>query len=549
MIPKESGGKMSLFEKAAQLEKENRAFALITITSSRGSAPRNQGRMIVLPEGELLGTVGGGPAEKYVTEEAMDALKAGESRTVSYKLDSGESPNSIDMVCGGDMDFFVEVFLPRPSLFLSGGGHVNLALSRLADFLKFPYIVGDTRKGMAGIERYPHALAHIAADDSAGMFRQAMEKNWISRETSILIATHNHDETALKEALKTPAAYIGMLGSKRKVHLFFEKMRKEGFSDKDLRRVYSPVGLDIGTETPEEIAVSIMAEIMKVQSGSSGNSLSLFRKDSPPLAIVRGAGDLATGTISKLHRCGFQVAALEIPHPTVIRRTVSFAQAVFDREVTVEGVTAVYARTLEEMEKAWLSDKVPVLADPEGHWIRELSPPILIDAIIAKKNLGTHKEMAPVVIALGPGFTAGEDVHAVIETNRGHNLGKVITQGPAAPNTGIPGNIAGHTQDRVVRSPARGKLTVRKDIGSFVKKGELIAKVGSSDITSPLDGVIRGMIADGTSVTEGFKIADVDPRGDETYCRIISDKARAIAGGVLEAILRLSPDLIAGGRV
>ncbi len=538
---------MSLFDKAAQLEKDNKAFAMITITSSRGSAPRNKGRMIVLPEGEIFGTVGGGPAEQMVMEEARKSLKTGESRMVAYKLDSGTSSSSIDMVCGGDMEFFVEVFTPRPALFLAGGGHVNLALSRLADYLNFPYIVADTRKGIATPERFPGALGRLEGDSSADLFRSAREKGWITEKTAILIATHNHDDSALREALSTEAVYIGMLGSKRKVKLFFEKMLHQGFQEKDLQRVYAPVGLDIGTETPEEIALSIMAEIMQVQSGGSGRSLAGNRKALPPLAIVRGAGDLATGTISKLFRCGFRVAALETSHPTVIRRTVSFAQAVFDREVTVEGITAVLAETEEDIKKAWNTGKIPIIPDPEGHWIKKLAPLIVVDAIIAKKNLGTRRDMAPVVIGLGPGFSAGEDVHAVIETNRGHNLGKVIHDGPAAPNTGIPGNIAGHTADRVVRAPSEGQVKVLKDIGSLVSKGEVILKVGSEEVLSPLDGVVRGMIAGGAEVTRGFKIADVDPRGDVTYCRIISDKARAIAGGVLEAILQLSPELLSGG--
>ena len=538
---------MSLFDKVAQLEKDNKAFAIITITSSRGSAPRNKGRMILLPDGESFGTVGGGPAEKMVTLEALEALKTGVSRMVYYKLDSGTSPSSINMVCGGDMEFFVEVFTPRPALFLAGGGHVNLALSRLADYMNFPYIVADTRKDITTAERFPRALGRLEGDNSADIFRSAREKGWITEKTAVLIATHNHDDSALQEALSTDASYIGMLGSKRKVKLFFDRMRQKGFTEQDLKKVFAPVGLDLGTETPEEIALSIMAEIMQVQSGSTGDSLTLNRPPRAPLAIVRGAGDLATGTISKLFRCGFRVAALEMPHPTVIRRTVSFAQAVFDTEVTVEEITAVLARTEDEIESAWDAGKIPIIPDQEGFWIKKLSPRIVVDAIIAKKNLGTCKDMAPVVIGLGPGFSAGEDVHAVIETNRGHNLGKVILDGPAAPNTGIPGNIAGHTSERVVRAPGKGTVKVLKDIGSIVSKGEIILKVGRTAVESPLDGVVRGMIAGGAEVTEGYKIADVDPRGDASYCRIISDKARAIAGGVLEAILQLSPELLSGG--
>ena len=223
----------------------------------------------------------------------------------------------------------------------------------------------------------------------------------------------------------------------------------------------------------------------------------------------------------------------------------SFAQALIDGRFTLEGITAVKAETEEEIFKAWERKEVPVLPDPRGEWISRLSPRIVVDAILAKKNqAGTRRDMAPLVIGLGPGFIAGEDVHAVIETNRGHNLGKIILEGPAESNTGIPGNIAGYTAERVVRAPGAGRITIKKDIGSLVARGDELAAIGKERILSPLDGVVRGMIAEGTEVTEGFKIADVDPRGDVSYCRIISDKARAIAGGVLEAILTLDPDLL-----
>ena len=539
---------MSLFEQAAALEKSNKSFALITITSSKGSAPRNQGRMIVLPDGTTSGTIGGGPAEKLIMETALDCLEQGESRSVSYRLDSGTSDKSIGMICGGDMDFFIEVFLPKTALFLTGGGHINQAVSRLADFLNYPYAVADTRVNMSSRERFPHALCHIQGRDSRELLEQGIAVGCITENTAILIATHNHDDSALREALKTPASYIGMLGSKRKVRVFAEKMMAEGVSRKDLTRLHAPVGLDLGTETPEEIALSILAEIMKHSSQGSGRSLSLFHpvQRKAPLAIIRGAGDLATGTISKLSRCGFRVAALEMEKPTVIRRTVSFAQAMMEGRWTVEGMTAVKAVNKEEIFTAWEEGCIPVIPDPSGGWIKKLQPEIVIDAIIAKKNYGTHKAMAPVVIALGPGFKAGEDVHAIIETNRGHNLGTIIREGEAEGNTGIPGNIAGFTAERVVRAPVEGTLEIIRDIGSLVKKGEGIARIGKTEILSPLSGVVRGMIASGTPVTEGFKIADVDPRGDDSYCYLISDKARAIAGGVLEAILTLNPGLLAG---
>lgn len=538
---------MSLFEEAARLEEANRAFAMVTITSSRGSAPRNRGRMIVLPDGSIRGTIGGGPAEKLVIEAAQECLRTGESRSVAYKLDNGGSEGSIQMICGGNMEFFVEAFLPRPSLFLMGGGHVNQAVARMADLLGYPYAVADTRPNMVSAERFPRAAARLVGDETPALLQEGCDEGWIGPETALLIATYNHDESALRRALETPAGYIGMLGSKRKVALLFKRMEEAGFTPEELNRVYAPVGLDLGTETPEEIALSILAEIMRDRSGSSGRSLARWKRPgAAPLVVVRGAGDLATGTISKLSRCGFRVAALEREAPTVIRRTVSFAQALFDGSATVEGITAVKARGEEEIRCAWDRGEIPVIPDPEGVWIERLQPQAVVDAILAKKNLGTRRDMAPTVIGLGPGFSAGEDVHGVIETNRGHNLGRVILEGPAEADTGIPGNIAGFTRERVLRSPASGVLEVLRDIGSLVEEGEPLATVGGQEVLSPLKGVVRGMIAPGTEVPEGFKIADVDPRGDAAYCRIISDKARAIAGGVLEALLRLRPELLTG---
>ena len=539
---------MSLFSKAAELERQNKAFALITITASEGSAPRNSGRMILLRDGTIFGTVGGGPAERLVMKEGISCLNEGKSRTVSYRLDSGDSEKSINMVCGGNMEFFIEVFQSRPALFLAGGGHVNQALAELAQKLDYPYVVADSRPSMATPERFPGALGHLCEGDSSSLIAQGAARGLIGRETSLIIATHNHDESALKAALKTQSIYIGMLGSKRKVLLFLEKMKESGFSDEDLSRVYSPVGLDLGAETPHEIAVSILAEIMMIRAGSSGKSMALLpRAVKPPLVVVRGAGDIASGVICRLKNSGFRVVALETGEPTVIRRTVSFADALRFDSATVEGIEAVSIRTEEELSKALSEQKIPVINDPQGLWIEKLKPLCVVDAILAKKNLGTRMDMAPVVIALGPGFTAGKDVHCVVETMRGHSLGQTIMEGDALMNTGIPGTIGGYSSERVVKAPAEGVIDVLCDIESIVKKGEVLARIGKTEVLSPLDGVVRGMIAPGTRVAKGLKMADVDPRGEVSYCRQVSDKARAVAGGVLEALLQLSPGILRNG--
>ena len=254
------------------------------------------------------------------------------------------------------------------------------------------------------------------------------------------------------------------------------------------------------------------------------------------LIIIRGAGDLATAVAIRLHNSGFRVVCLEVAKPTVIRRTVSFAQAVFEGQACVEGVRARLV-SLDDIEKAFSKDFVPVLIDPSGDAIRILHPAVLIDAIIAKRNLGTTRNMAPFTVALGPGFVAGEDVDCVVETARGHNLARLIYSGSAAPNTGIPGNIEGFTSERVIHSPCSGTFRSVKKIGDIVAKGDVIAEVGGMPVCATIDGMIRGLLHDGLDVPEHFKIADIDPRGSRADYLSCSDKARALGGAVLEAVM------------
>ena len=271
------------------------------------------------------------------------------------------------------------------------------------------------------------------------------------------------------------------------------------------------------------------------------------------LIVLRGAGDLATGTIHRLKKAGFRLLVLEAEHPAAIRRQVALSEAVYAGSARVEDVEAVRMdvdlaekknrkELLEqEMERIWKKDGVPVLVDPAGLSIAALRPAVVVDAILAKKNLGTTKEMAPLVIALGPGFTAGEDVDVVIETKRGHNLGRVIRSGSAVPNTGIPGIIGGYGKERVMHAQAEGILRNVASIGDIVEARAVIAEIETENGTVPveasLSGLLRGLIRDGYPVTKGFKIADIDPRKEELQnCFTISDKARCIAGSVLEVI-------------
>ena len=250
--------------------------------------------------------------------------------------------------------------------------------------------------------------------------------------------------------------------------------------------------------------------------------------------LVRGAGDIATGTLLRLKRCGFSVAALEVPAPSAIRRTVSFSEAIYDGETTVEGITARRVDALPETPTDWL----PVLVDPEGRTIRDARPAAVVDAILAKRNLGTSMDMAPATVALGPGFSAGKDVHAVVETKRGHTLGRVIWDGPAAPNTGIPGVVGGFGLERVIHAPAGGKLRVLRDIGSTVEKDDIIAFLDDTPVRASIPGLIRGMLREGFPVPAGMKMADIDPRPDTDW-HTVSDKAMAVGGGVLEALMSL----------
>lgn len=307
------------------------------------------------------------------------------------------------------------------------------------------------------------------------------------------------------------------------------------------------------------------------------------------LIICRGAGDLATGIIHRLHRAGHRVIALETDYPAAIRRQVSFCEAVYDGSAAVEGVTARLVPALTDaktdteiateadvetdtetysgvndiptanivsekwsrsaIEAVLEAGEVPLLIDPTGESIALLKPDVVIDAIIAKKNLGTTINMAPLVIGVGPGFTAGHDVHLVIESMRGHNLARIITDGMAQPNTGVPGNIAGFTSERVIHAPAAGYIHDVRKIGDIVQKGDEIARIypdkGSYDnalseyvsVNATITGIIRGLIREGYYFKKGFKIADIDPRESElTNCFTISDKARSIAGSVLEAV-------------
>ena len=258
------------------------------------------------------------------------------------------------------------------------------------------------------------------------------------------------------------------------------------------------------------------------------------------IVVIKGAGEMASGVAWRIYMSNIRkILMLETASPLAVRRKVSFCEAVHAERQTVEGVQAIKVDGYDTMQMAWNRGNIVIVVDPDWKLLDRAQPNVVVDAILAKKNLGTHKKEAPLVIGLGPGFDAGQDVHMVIETNRGHHLGRIITSGKAAPDTGIPGSIKGYTQERVLRAPRDGEFNTRCSIGNPVKQGDAIGTVAGEPVAARIDGVIRGLIRSPMHLSRGLKIGDIDPRGVVDYCDTISEKARAIGGAVLEAILRV----------
>ena len=261
--------------------------------------------------------------------------------------------------------------------------------------------------------------------------------------------------------------------------------------------------------------------------------------------LIKGAGDLATGIASRLYGAGHRILMTEIAEPLTVRRTVALSRAVYEGCAEVEEMRAFRADSQEEAAEVLCRGDIPVIVDPEARCRRWYEPDVIVDAILAKKNLGTEITDAPFVIGVGPGFTAGNDCHCVVETKRGHTLGNVIWQGSAIPNTGVPGNVGGYTIERLIRASAAGKIEPRVKIGDFVEAGQVVAVTGGEPVYAQMSGIVRGMLQEGAAVTENLKIGDIDARAEISHCYTISDKARAIGGGVLEAVDRFA---LAGTR-
>ncbi|MFT8347955.1 selenium-dependent molybdenum cofactor biosynthesis protein YqeB [Clostridium saccharoperbutylacetonicum] len=258
------------------------------------------------------------------------------------------------------------------------------------------------------------------------------------------------------------------------------------------------------------------------------------------IVLIKGAGDLATGVAHRLRKCGFDIIMTEISEPTTVRRTVAFSQAVYDKYTEVEGIKAILVSEIEEAKNVIREGHIAVMIDEKAKIIKDIKPEVVVDAIVGKRNLGTNINDAPIVIALGPGFTVGVDCHCIIETQRGHYLGKAIYSGNAIPNSGVPGNIGGYTKERIIKATTNGKILPISKIGQYVEKGSIVAYVDGVPILAEISGIVRGMLQKNITVFKGMKSGDIDPRCEKNHCFTISDKARSIGGGVLEGILYLN---------
>ncbi|OHD77818.1 MAG: molybdenum hydroxylase, partial [Spirochaetes bacterium RIFOXYC1_FULL_54_7] len=370
---------MDLFSKASELNGSNTPFALATIVSSSGSTPRGKAKMIVLADGSTFGTVGGGLVEAKVIEEARKAIDFDRPVMLDYALDHGHGPESLDMECGGAMKVLVEVFGARPRVLIAGGGHVGLEIAKLARTIGYRVAVVDDRPDFVTSERFPMAAELYVQPD----LEAALAAAPVDRNTCVVIATNAGDERALRRFVGSDSRYLGFLGSRRKVRVLLDKLRAEGFTKEELDRIRAPIGLDLGAETPEEIAVSIIAEIMAVVAGRDAAPLS--GRDGE-LVVVRGGGDLGTGVVVRLKEAGFRLVILETGQPRAIRRTVSLAEAVYEGQSTVEGVHARLVSDLDQARALLADGSVPVLIDPDCSSLPALAPFALVDAVMAKRN-------------------------------------------------------------------------------------------------------------------------------------------------------------------
>jgi xanthine dehydrogenase accessory factor len=525
---------MSRFEDIATLVDRGEPVAVLTVVGTDGSAPREVGtRMAVTPDDEY-GTIGGGTVEGLAVDAAREVLAGdAEPGVRSYELRPG---GNTGMVCQGEMDVFIDCIEGQPRLFIAGGGHIGGALADLATGLGYSVTVVDDRPEYADPGAFPETVSVVEGD-----YESVLRDRELGSDDSVAVATRSStfDKGAIAAALDADAGYVGFVASQGKAKRVLEALAEEGYDRSALARVRAPVGLDLGRGDPPGIALSIMAELSRDRHGTSGDPLSGL--DLSDLVVVRGGGDLGSGVVYRLHRAGFPVVVTEVPEPTVVRRGVAFGAAVYEDSTTVEGVTGRHVPGIDEAIDVLADGEVPVLVDPAAGVAEDLEAAVLVDATMlkGKRDSGTRRDDAPVVVGLGPGFEAGEDVDAVVETDRGHELGRAIYEGAASPYDGEPGERRGYTNERVVRAPTAGEWEPAVAIGDLVAAGDTVGTVAGTAVTTEMGGLVRGLVHGGLDVDEGTKLGDVDPRGEAVDHTRISDKALSLGGGVLEAVLRL----------
>lgn len=509
----------SPYKIASELESKNIPFAWVNLCDYSGVVTRTSGRMLVKENGEFFGTIGGGLIEYKAIEKAKHSLKIKKGGLFTIYRDENNKDNYVKIS--------IDIGESTSKMIIIGAGHVGKSVAEIASNSGFEIQIIDKRDEFLQKEDFPMASRIELSSNITKTIKSLDTEN-----SAILVLNHSlMEEEDYLAALQSDAWYVGIMTSNKHMYSLIENLN---ITSAENLKLHCPVGLSTGGQTPYQVGISIVSEVLGTKNKKTLQKRNIIFR---PI-IVRGAGDLATATILKLHRAGFKVIALEIEKPTVIRRSVSFAQAMYDGEYTVEDTTAVKCNKddIENIYKQLSDNKVVVVADTQATLVKKIKPLILVDAILAKKNMGTKIDDAPLVIALGPGFEVNKDCHCIIETKRGHYVGNVLYSGKAIKNSGIPGIIGGYGKERVIHSPVEGTWHNVKELGDIIKKGDIIAKVDETEIPATIDGKLRGLLTEGLYVPKGFKVADIDPRGEEADHLSVSDKGRNIAGGVLSAI-------------
>ncbi|WP_340097713.1 selenium-dependent molybdenum cofactor biosynthesis protein YqeB [Salinibaculum salinum] len=538
---------MTVFGELTDLIDQGEPAAMLTVVGKEGSAPRDVGTRMLVTADEEYGTIGGGTVEGLAIEAARAVLAGDAGPGVrTYELEKG---GNTGMVCGGQVDVFVDRIGGRSRLLIGGGGHIGAELAALAVELGESVTVVDDREEYADADRFPGGV-EVLHDD----YGDALRDLPMGPETAVVSATRSNtfDQDVIAAALDGGAGYVGAVASDTKAEHITDSLVEDGYSRRELADVRTPVGLELGGGSPSDIALAILAERSADRHGTSGERASQLALDD--LAVVRGGGDLGSGVAYRLHQAGYPVVVTDVAEPTVVRRAVAFGTAMYEGEITVEGAVGRRANGIDEAVEILADGDIPVIADPEATIAEELGAAVLVDAIMAKgkRDTGTRRDDAETVVGLGPGFEAMADadrgkvidgdaipVDAVVETDRGHQLGRVFYEGTASDYDGIPGEREGFTTERVLRAPADGTWETAVDIGETVSADGVVGYIDSSPVETQIGGLVRGLIHDDLTVSEGTKLGDVDPRGEAVDYEKISDKALCLGGGVLEAVLRL----------